>query len=312
MEATITLTNRQRLFGVFDPNDILCDTGPSSCAPKPPQAHESGCHDLVASANLFGMSGLLSVFSIDQSKSARFRKLAIVQPTLILVRAGRKSITVGGKTLTAGPGDAIALSGGVLADVRNDTPAGGAYRADVFAVDNLDSFACAPGPISSTAHAAFVPPAGLLAQLDRLRAEASALPDSIVKHRIGEIALWLSLLGINWGIRDRPDVSFLVRDIVARDPSRSWSLTDIRALLARRGYALSDASFRRRLADEGANFRNLVIDVRLTIALQRLQSSRMSIARIAFDVGYQSPSRFAVRFRSRFGVAPSRIRGHGR
>jgi AraC-like DNA-binding protein len=83
----------------------------------------------------------------------------------------------------------------------------------------------------------------------------------------------------------------------------------MRKLLAARGHALSEASLRRRLASESASFTSLVIDARMTIALERLQSSSHSITRIALDVGYESASRFAVRFRARFGIAPSEIRG---
>ena len=35
-------------------------------------------------------------------------------------------------------------------------------------------------------------------------------------------------------------------------------------------------------------------------------------AEIAFAVGYESPSRFAIRFRQRFGFAPTAVRGHER
>jgi AraC-like DNA-binding protein len=43
-----------------------------------------------------------------------------------------------------------------------------------------------------------------------------------------------------------------------------------------------------------------------------LQSTDQAVNRIALDVGYESPSRFANRFRERFGFAPTAIRGHAR
>ena len=43
-----------------------------------------------------------------------------------------------------------------------------------------------------------------------------------------------------------------------------------------------------------------------------LQSTDFPINRIALEVGYASPSRFATRFRARFGIAPTIIRGHRR
>jgi AraC-like DNA-binding protein len=250
----------------------------------------------------------LSIFSLVQSNSARFRKLAIAQPMLILVRSGQKRVKVGRHTMVAKPGEAIALSGGALADVRNEAPPSAAYRADVFSVANSILRVPLQAAPSQTAHGAFSPPAALIAHLDRLREEAPVLPDTILKHRIHEVAIWLSALGIGWRSLDRPNLSFLVRDFVAQEPSRRWTLSDIRKLLAGRGHALSEASLRRRLAGEGATFTSLVIDARMTVALERLQTSSQSITRIALEVGYESASRFAVRFRARFGIAPSGIR----
>ncbi len=255
------------------------------------------------------MAAQLSIFSIFQSNNARFRRLAIAQPMLVLVRDGQKRVKVGGHTIVAKRGEAIALSGGALADIRNEPPAGAAYCADVFSVANSILLVPPQAALPQTAHGAFSPPAALIAHLDRLRDEAQGLPDPVLKHRIHEIAIWLSALGIGWRSLDRPNLSFLVRDLVAQEPARRWSVSDMRKLLAGRGHALSEASLRRRLADEGATFTSLVIDARMTIALERLQSSRQSITRIALDVGYESASRFAVRFRARFGTAPSEIRG---
>jgi len=39
-----------------------------------------------------------------------------------------------------------------------------------------------------------------------------------------------------------------------------------------------------------------------------LQTTELPINQIALDCGYQSPSRFSVRFRKRFGISPSAIR----
>jgi transcriptional regulator GlxA family with amidase domain len=54
------------------------------------------------------------------------------------------------------------------------------------------------------------------------------------------------------------------------------------------------------------------MDARMSLALTLLQASDLSVNNIANAVGYSSASRFAVRFRQRFGFAPSAIRGHER
>lgn len=55
-----------------------------------------------------------------------------------------------------------------------------------------------------------------------------------------------------------------------------------------------------------------MIDVRMTSALRLLQGTDWPISLIASQVGYESASRFAERFRKRFGFAPTAIRGHHR
>nr|WP_259372002.1 helix-turn-helix transcriptional regulator [Caldimonas mangrovi] len=76
--------------------------------------------------------------------------------------------------------------------------------------------------------------------------------------------------------------------------------------------AMSEATLRRRLRAEGASFNELLADVRMSFAMTLLQSTDRSVAHIASDVGYESASRFAIRFRERFGFAPTAIRGHRR
>ena len=50
----------------------------------------------------------------------------------------------------------------------------------------------------------------------------------------------------------------------------------------------------------------------MALAMTLLQSTDRPVATIAADVGYESPSRFAIRFRHRYGFAPSVVRGHKR
>jgi transcriptional regulator GlxA family with amidase domain len=50
----------------------------------------------------------------------------------------------------------------------------------------------------------------------------------------------------------------------------------------------------------------------MSFAMVLLQSTQHAVNRIALQVGYESASRFAIRFRERFGFAPTAIRGHAR
>ena len=75
---------------------------------------------------------------------------------------------------------------------------------------------------------------------------------------------------------------------------------------------MSEVMLRRKLSMENTALRNLMIDVRMSSALALLQSTDWPISAIAQHVGYESASRFAERFRKRFGFAPTAIRGHQR
>jgi AraC-like DNA-binding protein len=57
---------------------------------------------------------------------------------------------------------------------------------------------------------------------------------------------------------------------------------------------------------------DLLADARMATALTLLQATTQSVSQIALSVGDESPSRFAVRFRHRFGFAPTAVRGHDR
>nr|WP_274708848.1 helix-turn-helix transcriptional regulator [Variovorax sp. S12S4] len=76
--------------------------------------------------------------------------------------------------------------------------------------------------------------------------------------------------------------------------------------------AMSEATLRRRLSAEGATFASVLTDARMSFAMTLLQSTDHAVTRIASSVGYDSASRFSVRFRARFGFAPTAVRGHRR
>jgi len=47
----------------------------------------------------------------------------------------------------------------------------------------------------------------------------------------------------------------------------------------------------------------------MTHAMNLLQSSNMPVSAIAASAGFESQSRFAIRFRNRFGFPPTAVRG---
>ena len=58
----------------------------------------------------------------------------------------------------------------------------------------------------------------------------------------------------------------------------------------------------------GRLLRAVLEETRLARALTLIQTTNLPLKHIADDCGYLSPSRFAARFRQRFGSLPSELR----
>ncbi|MER9648674.1 helix-turn-helix transcriptional regulator [Mesorhizobium sp. M0199] len=115
---------------------------------------------------------------------------------------------------------------------------------------------------------------------------------------------WLAHSGLIFDPEMPSDLQRKVRLMIGAAPERTWISKDLAQSLA-----LSEATFRRRLADQGQSFKDLLIDVRMTAALTLLQVTDRPISEVAYQVGYESASRFSVRFKKRFGFSPTAVRG---
>lgn len=71
---------------------------------------------------------------------------------------------------------------------------------------------------------------------------------------------------------------------------------------------LSTRTLRRRLADEGTGYRDLLEEVRQTLAEQMLASGGLTLEAIAERLGYGEPSNFLHAFKRWKGMSPSRYR----
>ncbi len=129
------------------------------------------------------------------------------------------------------------------------------------------------------------------------------VPANVLDIMIAELVAWLAEDGLHLPQAGLPSFSATVRALIAQRADREWKSEDVCHQLG-----VSEATLRRRLRAEGLSFLGLLTDVRMTEALALLQSTDWSVAAIALAVGYASPSRFAGRFRDRFGLLPHEIR----
>jgi AraC-like DNA-binding protein len=76
--------------------------------------------------------------------------------------------------------------------------------------------------------------------------------------------------------------------------------------------AMSTRTLRRRLADEGHTFAQLLQDTRRSLAKQHLEDDRLTIAEIGFVLGFSDVSAFHRSFRRWTGMTPAGYRGRRR
>lgn len=246
---------------------------------------------------------------VRQASSAQFRRLVMPRPVLIVVETGRKTIAApDGRRWSVERGAAMAISMGLTVDVINDAPDAGAYRAEVFVFPEGIMPRHGRGRADVGALAIGPELADCLDRCRRLVADPDSVPEVLAAHRVRELALWIEAAGIDLTDGGDGRLSTTVRAIVGAAPGEDWSTEAVLGRLASRGHAMSAPTLRRRLADEGTGLTDIVTDVRMAVALDRLQTTDQPITTIALDVGYDSPSRFAARFRARFDVPPSAIR----
>jgi AraC-like DNA-binding protein len=256
--------------------------------------------------------GAGSAAHIIQRARLLCRRLASGGPGLVLVLGGRKILRFGGAELSASAGQIVLVPDGIDFDVINEPAEDGPYQALAlnFATDLVRGH--------DTDNAIAVRQIRIVRDLPEAFHEAcktavlaisagGALPDRVASARVGEILLWLASLGYRFEAPVSSDPITRLRKIMMADPGRDWRAGDIAAMIG-----ASEPSLRRRLATAGTSFTELLVDIRMTAALYLLQSTDKPVTEIALDVGYDSASRFSVRFRARFDFSPSEIRGHRR
>lgn len=259
---------------------------------------------------------------VMQGEGLEIVRIRVERPAVILVDRGIKTVKPErGAAVRTLPGQVLLLAGGQTVDFHNRVTDGDRYEARwlMFGGAVLDDpYYLATVQRRSLADAAMPPAralrrvsAGLAEAFERARqalAPDPSRPDAVVRQQLLEVAHWL-----------------LAEDLVLRVPSEDARISGrIRAMLSTRldddwssaaiasALAMSEATLRRRLAAEGVTLRELIADVRMASALVLLQATSRPVSEIALSVGYDSPSRFAVRFRDRFGFAPTAVRGHAR
>jgi AraC-like DNA-binding protein len=244
---------------------------------------------------------------VVQRSDLMSHRLVIDQPSLILVEEGRKRIRWSGGECVAQAGEAISLQAGEAVDFANTPGRKGTYRA-LWICWDPELVANADIGRRMSPHAAVHAGMDDAFRASFYRAfegmnDAVALPVSVATHRLKELLLWLAERDFSFLPPGPPTIGQKVRRLLSADPSADWSMEQ-----AAHATATSVPTLRRKLAAEGMAFRDLMHDVRMSHALMLLENTDEPVNQVALATGYASPSRFAARFRARFGYLPTDIR----
>ena len=234
--------------------------------------------------------------SVDSAATARHSgRLALKSvmtefPTIVLIRQGHKQMTRGALHFDLQAGHAVVVAAGQAFDLVS-TPADGAFVSSFLVPSShlIEEIAAAYAEVFDRAIAAVSDP--------------RRLPPKIVENREREVLIWLAHKGVKFSHSGAADVAQRVRSLLLQDLTRNWQARDAAASVG-----MSEATLRRHLQKLGMSFQQVLTDVRMSRALALLQVTDDAIGRIALDVGYESPSRFAARFKRRFAVSPSEVR----
>ena len=71
---------------------------------------------------------------------------------------------------------------------------------------------------------------------------------------------------------------------------------------------MSVSTLKRKLNDEGSNFRDIISTIKINIAKNKLSTTIESIASIAHNLGYSTTSNFMAAFKRKENLSPSQYR----
>lgn len=253
---------------------------------------------------------------IIQHTELLFPSVYFEQPHLYLVQQGHKRVRWQQREVVAHSGELLIIDGGQTVDIVNEPSEEGVFSCQLLTCDPL-LLAAPPTEVETQPTTAFDAVLALrnlpCALMHSFETTSLALalrhrfPAVIMRHKMLEILLWLKQFNISFIHNEARNLTQQVRRCLATDPHNIWTAAEVADTLS-----MSEVMLRRKLSAENNSLRNLMIDVRMSSALALLQSTDWPISIIAQHVGYESSSRFAERFRKRFGFAPTAIRGHQR
>ncbi len=242
-----------------------------------------------------------SVYSSAQEQN--LLNVPVVKPLLVIVLNGDKEIGRGKKEVCHS-GDFLFLSDSSAIDIRN-IPKDQKYLALLIEFEHHD-FAGLHSSAPNNQHYCVGRVTPVLEQCLQQFVESSLwAPERLWSLRKKEIIELLCHMGHKeiLSMVGNSKVGHRLNDMYCEQNFHELTIEHICDQLA-----MSESTLRRKLKSEGTSVQEIKDQARLGLGLHLLQTSGKSIGLIAEKCGYQSQSRFADRFKGRFGLTPSELR----
>ncbi|HJB66775.1 MAG TPA: helix-turn-helix transcriptional regulator [Candidatus Mailhella merdavium] len=233
---------------------------------------------------------------VRQISACGLRNVTLGEDTLVLVLRGIKEVDA----YRAGTGCFLYFPAGQACTLTNIPDEQGMYLALAlsFSDDILARSATLLPP--SSPRPGSVP---LLLTLLNTFLDLTLLHDDAALARMQMEQILYALRGAGLPLfRNGRDTAANVRALVEEEPGKAWTAADIAARMH-----MSERSLRRRMEESGTSLGATIRLARLHAGLGLLQQSGFNVAQISVACGYQSPSRFAARFREHFGISPGDV-----
>ena len=269
---------------------------------------------MAAPSVLRGEIGASALYEAEVSQN--LRQVPVVHHCLVLVCEGAKEVLAAdGARARLTAGDVVVLHAGGRPTIGNRPDPKTSHYAALVLIPGPRAFAAfrqlypalaADGAVSERPWHSRPGDVALAAAIRHaiLGLEDGAVSERMALHRCVEVLAVLAERGVHLSSGRDDDIVATVQALVAARPHLPWAAADVA-----RSLGVSEPTLRRRLAAEDTSFRQIVAEMRLGHGLHLLQTSRMPVIEVAAACGYDSPSRFAARFRDRFGMTPSELRG---
>jgi AraC-like DNA-binding protein len=236
-------------------------------------------------------------------KEQKILNVPIVKPMLIIVLSGQKELMFN-KSIMCYSGEFLFLSNRSGINMRN-IPKNNEYFALLIEFNDEDFSGININTVNKKEYYIGVVEAELEICIQQFVEMAQWAPKELWTVRKKEIISLLIHLGHHdiTNLVGNPQLKDKVQNLFIKSLDRDLTTKHICSQLA-----VSESTLRRKLKLEGTSIQDIKDRVRLTSALNLLQTTGDSIGLIADKCGYQSQSRFTDRFKKRFGITPSDLR----